>query len=455
MNGYSNTRQLFDKAVARLAGSTGIFDPAQKSGDPEASVIVYNGLSWPRGGPVEVSRLPAALREESLEVVDRVTGEVLPCEDVPQTHRIIMFFSPPVPAFGYRVFSVRKSAAQRPPAGSFPIAIKWNQEGWIRSIRDEASGTEMVDAKSPHPFGSVFTTGNRDDYLLKGGTAAAPVVVEGPVARSIEIARQNSPLRRTAITVYSGASYADIAFDVDFQQMAGDSARYAIALPVAGLEQSWIDGAGLVYRTPQDVLPGGGAAQYTPLHFAHFSLNATNGITIANRDAFVLRPDRLFLVASQGLLTKTRDEGTQRLFRTEPRGSRLQTFRFRLAAQMHKPAEWKKFGRELNLPLQAAVIPKTQLTPERGFFSVSHPAVEITAIKPAEYQAGWYMLRLQEMGGEVARNVSITTPFRVLEAVIANTVETPSSARADLSRMTLHPWETVTIVLRLDANSNR
>ncbi len=205
----------------------------------------------------------------------------------------------------------------------------------------------MVDAKSPHPFGSVFTTGNRDDYLLKGGTAAAPVVVEGPVARSIEIARQNSPLRQTAITVYSGASYADIAFDVDLQQMAGDSTRYAIALPVAGSEQSWIDGAGLVYRTPQDVLPGGEAAQYTPLHFAHFSLNATNGITIANRDAFVLRPDRLFLVASQGLLTKTRDEGTQRLFRTEPRGSRLQTFRFRLAAQMHKPAEWKKFGREL------------------------------------------------------------------------------------------------------------
>ncbi len=73
MSGYSNTRQMFDKAVLRLTRVTGILDPAQKSASEEATVLVFNGLSWARGGPVEVSDLPARLRTGPLEVVDRVT----------------------------------------------------------------------------------------------------------------------------------------------------------------------------------------------------------------------------------------------------------------------------------------------------------------------------------------------------------------------------------------------
>jgi hypothetical protein len=357
MSGYSNSRQLFEKAIARLAGSTGIFDPAQRSGEPEATVLVYNGLSWSRGGPVEVSRLPAALRDGTLEVVDRVTGQVLPCEDVPETRRIIRFFSPPVPAIGYRLYAVRKSAARRPLAASFKVDVKWNEQGWITSIRDTTSGTEMVDAKSALPFGSLLVASNRGEYRLEADSAAAPAVFDGPVARHIDIPRRSSLLRRTLVTLYPQAAYADMAFEVDLRQPPGDSARFAIALPVAGSEQLWLDGAGFVYRAPQDVLPGGGAQQYTPLHFAHLGLNAGSGVTVANRDAFMMRPDRLFLVASENLLTRTRDEGTQHLYRTEPRGSGLQTFRFRLAVQGRSGADWKKFGQELNLPLDALVDP--------------------------------------------------------------------------------------------------
>ena len=70
----------------------------------------------------------------------------------------------------------------------------------------------------------------------------------------------------------------------------------------------------------------------------------------ANRDAFLYRPDGLFLIASEGLIAETRSEGTQRLFRTEPRGSNVQSFRFRIGVQRGRASDWKRFGEEFSLP---------------------------------------------------------------------------------------------------------
>ena len=234
--------------------------------------------------------------------------------------------------------------------------------------------------------------------------------------------RDGSPLRRTTATVYAGATFADLAFDVDLGAFSSQSGRIGIALPLSDSEQLWLDGAGFVYRVPEDMLPGGSARQFTTVHFAHSGPAGAPGVTITTRDAAMMLRDGTFLVASQGLRTQTRDEGTQMLHRTEPRGADLQQFRFRVARHSGGPAEWKRFGQELNLPLQATIIGSTELPVQQSFLGVDAANVVVSAFKPSEADAGWSVIRLQEIGG-VAGVVRVTAPFPVREAYYANTVE--------------------------------
>ncbi len=237
---------------------------------------------------------------------------------------------------------------------------------------------------------------------------------------------------------------------MDLSSFGDRSGRIAIALPVNRAEQLWLDGAGFVYRVPQDQLPGGAAAQLTTLHFAHTAVPGKAGLTIGTRDASMLLRDGSFLVASYGLRTETRDEGVQRLERTEPRGSNVQTFRFRLAVQGTSQAEWKRFGEELNLPLQSYVTSSVDLPSEQSFLRVARPNVVISAFKAAEADPGRYVIRLQEIGGEAADDVRIDSPFRITDAVYADIVERPTSTKADVSRIRIRPWQTLTILVRME-----
>lgn len=449
MGAYSNTRQLFDKGISRLAGATGIFDPAQRQTGEEASVLVYNGLSWARGGPVEIERIPAALRKVPLEVVDRVTHQVLSCEDVPGTSRRVLFYAPDIPPMGYRLFTLRKSTNQPQTAKNFRIELQTDEQGWIRSIRDR-NGSEMLHGSAGRAFGSLLFAKRSGSYEVIPVGAAKTSIFDGPVSRRVEITREKSPLRRTVATVYHDSSWVDLAFDVDLGSFGEDSGRVAVALPFDSSEQLSLDGAGFVYRVPQDMLPGGSARQFTSLHFAHSAKPGTTGVTIGTRDAALLLRDGTFLLASQGLRTETRDEGTQRLERTEPRGSNVQTFRFRLATHGTRAAEWKRFGYEFNLPLQAAVTASSDLADQRSHLGVSNPNVVITAFKSAEATPGWFVIRLQEIGGQATPNVAISSTFGIIEAVYANTVEVPTANKADINRLTLKPWQTVTIMARME-----
>jgi hypothetical protein len=63
----------------------------------------------------------------------------------------------------------------------------------------------------------------------------------------------------------------------------------------------------------------------------------------------------LFVLTAENLEARTRDEGLQHLFRTEPRSTPVQSFRFRIALQEEDPGRWKRFGAEANLPLRAVI----------------------------------------------------------------------------------------------------
>jgi hypothetical protein len=104
----------------------------------------------------------------------------------------------------------------------------------------------------------------------------------------------------TIITTYRDDAYVDLQFDVDlnfYYKDAGENQQYAVALPVPKGLQMYVDGAGFVFRAPQDLLPGGGAARYTPVHFIHLQQASDWGLTLANKDSAYATPDLMFPVA--------------------------------------------------------------------------------------------------------------------------------------------------------------
>jgi hypothetical protein len=449
MAGFSSANQQFDKALRQLAGHRAHVPYLLQEFDVDGpfTVMVYNGLSWTRNGPVVVERLPKDLGGSPLEVVDLASGEKLPCQDEPGTPRRLLFFARNVPATGYRLYSIQKSKEPvKPSSDTFPIRVAWNAEGWITSVLDEKSGHEMLDPRPGQPFGSLFSllSGRVRVYQIAEDGKGSVQSEEAPVARRIEIRRPGS-LLSTVVTLYREAPYADLRFDLDMRTVPPGINGHALALPFPQGKETFLNGAGFVYRVPDDRLPGGGAVDRLAVHFTHFKQASSWGITLANRDAFFWGPDPIIR------LTRIPPEvaaGGRNLLRSEPTVSTTQSFRFRVGVQGPEPYEWERFGSELNLPLRVMPVSSTTQPSKRAFFEVSDPGVQLLAFKPAEDRQGWYVLRLQEIGGHVAQNVKLTAPFPVAQALLANTVERPLGSVIDLSAISMKPWETQTILLK-------
>jgi hypothetical protein len=438
MTGFSNSEQLFRKALEHLGPGPGT-----------NTLLVFNGLSWQRGGLVRVENVAAELRDGPLTIIDLAAGKPVPYEDVPGTHRQIVFFAHDVPAVGYRMYSIAKgtSAAAR---GEFSVDVKCDETGKLTSIVDRTSGREFLPRDSARPFGSLFVGRGRRGFQPVDTVPAEVNSVDGPVQNRLEIARKGSALPLTVVTTYPGEHYADLRFDVDlgFYSSAPENQQFAIALPLSKGQQMFVDGAGFVIRIPEDLLPGGGAPRYTPVHFTHVQQASDWGVTLANQDSAFVTPDLLFPVANESRMAQTRESGTQKLFRTEPRGSPVQSFRFRIAAQPEQAWEWERMGAELNLPLRAVFTQPASDPPARGFFELNRPEVQLLAFKPAESGGGRYILRFQEISGREVRGIKLVTALRFSDATIASTVEEPHMQSVDLSNFSLRPWETLTVLVR-------
>ncbi|MDE0105681.1 MAG: hypothetical protein OXN89_25160 [Bryobacterales bacterium] len=444
--GYSNAEQQMRRALDRLAGS------AERASGKKA-LMVYNGLSWRRSGPVVVKGLPAALHDGPLVAVDLVSGEALPCEDIPNTKRHVQFFARDIPAVGYRMYSIEPAQGEVSTADvGFQLEGGWDESGRLVSILDRSTDRDLLLSESGRPFGGLYVAIDRKEHREAPLGPAATRVVEGPVSRRVYLERPGSALPLTILTTYREAAYADLAFDLDLSVLREESANhqaYGVALPLAESRDLFVDGAGFVARVPMDRLPGSDSPQYTPGHFTHAPRTADWGVTLANKDGFCIRPDMLFLVSWEDMLVQTREEGVQRVFRGEPQSSPIQRFRFRIAAQPSDPGTWKRFGAELNLPLRSRFVPSEGVPASREFFRVSHPNVWLLAFKPAESRPGWYMLRLQENSGSLAQRVEIQTFLPISEARVANTVEELTGSNFDLASFSMEAWQTRTVLVRV------
>lgn len=450
LNAFSNTEQILRRSILRLAvpgQEHQLMNPVSGTNDT-ATIIVYNGLSWTRGGPVVVDRLPLALREGPIEIRDLESGQLVSYEDVPGTKRHILLFAQNVPSIGYKAYRISKGSGEsKTGAQPFSTKLLWNSAGWITSIVN--GQRELLPVDAAKPFGRILISQNNGELRPDETGPARVSVVDGPVSRRIEWARAGSALPLTVATFYREEPYFDLRFDVDLtmgQALTGANLRYAIALPFRA-EETFVDGAGMVVRMPEDILPGGKAPQSTPVHFVHYGQQDGWGATVANIDAALLRPDGSFLLAADNLASATRDEGLVRLFRTEPRSSGVQTFRFRIAIQDHNVETWKRFGAEANTPLRAVVTTAAPASPHRGYFDVSDKRIQILAFKASEFQSGLHVLRLQEISGSSVNDVSVKSPLQLGSAQAANLVEQPLGGPVDLLKLSFRPWETKTILL--------
>lgn len=448
---YTNAVQQFDKALLRLAGAEDVSDPPfVRRDDSELRLMVYNGLSWERSGPVVIGRLPSKLRTGPLAAEDVATGQRLAVEDVPGTHRQVLFYARDVPSAGYRVYRIHSGEAPAPPA-EIPLEVTWSETGEIRSIRDRRSGREALERDPKHGFGALLVSRNRGALQPEPLPPAKAQASDGPVTRRLRFERPGSALPLVEVTLYRGAPFADFRFDLDLGPLRRTATRhisYAVSLPLAAGRTTYFDGGGFVLRDPEDFLPGGAAPHRMPVHFVHFAGDGGGGVTLANRDAFAMRPDRVWVLASDALETETREEGKQPLDWVEPAGSSRRSFRFRLAFQTAEPWQWKRLGEELILPLRAVRAPSAEIPPEQSFFELSSDHVQLLAFKPAEHRPGWHLIRLQEIGGREASGVRLTSFLRLSGAERATLVEEPGGSPLDLSNLALKPWETLSLLVR-------
>ena len=141
--------------------------------DPKGTLVVFNPLNWQRSGMVEIDL------QKDLELVDQVTGEVVPYQvlsvrptaqpELPFSYQRVRFLARDVPALGYKCYSKR-------PAKSSPATAQAGMEttlenayyrltldaesGAVSSIFDKELNQELVNASSPYRFDQyLYVTG--------------------------------------------------------------------------------------------------------------------------------------------------------------------------------------------------------------------------------------------------------------------------------------------------------
>lgn len=153
-------RRSLERVLSRSLSALGEVIPAGPG-----SVVLFNPLSWDRGGVVEME----IGRGQGL--VDPSTGLAIPLESRREgpVYRRVRFMAPEIPGLGYRTLALRPMPVAQKPAVSADSQVLENrwyrveldpERGGIRSWRERATGREWVDASQPLALGQwVYVTG--------------------------------------------------------------------------------------------------------------------------------------------------------------------------------------------------------------------------------------------------------------------------------------------------------
>jgi alpha-mannosidase len=448
---------LFSATTAAQSSAEHLARGIDTSGDG-TPIIVWNTLSWPRTGVVQVER-PAGLRRPSVISPD---GAPVPVQKLPGGD--LLFLATDVPPMGYAVYRI----VSGPAAMGWPLEVsktrlenafvhvKLNANGEVTSLIDKTEDREVLagpgnelqlfdDRPMNWEAWDVEDVGDGDKRPVPRATSVE-VVEDGPVRAAIEVRRtigQSTWVQR--IVLHGDSPCVEFETTVDWHE---DRRMIKVAFPVA---VRWPTAAfeiqfGYVER-PTHRNTSWDAAKYEVCAHRWMDLSdATYGVSVLNDCKYGcdVRGNvmRLTLLRAPKEPDPQADLGEQ-------------TFRYAIVPHVggHGDEAVTRWGYEFNVPLRRTVAEPTRGDGpvERSFFAVDEPAIVLDTVKPAEDGDG-LILRLYEAHGGRARG-RLTTSLPLVSSVETDLLEREAIGEAvpfenDGLDLELGPFEVRTLRVR-------
>ncbi len=456
---------------------------------PRGSLIVFNTLNWRRNALVNFDL------EKGREIVDPSTGVVVPVEIVENSAKLtkVRFLATDVPAFGYKVYELRRTKAEPQPAQTLQTTTLENRyyrveldpaSGAVRSIYDKQLGKELVNQQSPYRFGQyLYVSGGdtRPNTLLQYRTIELEpklTVAGARDGRLLSVTREpyglvarmqsidtNTSAITTEIRLFDDEKKIEFVEDIDKAAVRMREAVY-FAFPFAmdhpHFEYEIQNG---VVDPDKNMYPGAGHEWFSVQHWAAVEQDGVSGavmpldaplITFGDiyRGAwpkqFGVRPGNIFSYAMNNYWSTNYDA-------SQGGHTRLR-YIVTSAASADAPA-LSRMGWEEATPLELdevtaqdkALPPANDAQAQAtSYLTVEDPALLVEDWKPAEDGNGT-ILRFLDLGG-AERQVAVHIPLLDL----AHAIETDAVERdkqelplvgAHVFHFTIAPHQIVTVRL--------
>jgi hypothetical protein len=476
-------------------------DGPQSSG--ERSIVVFNPSAWER---TDVVCLSAQSGSHISRIIDKRWGKAVEFDT--DSDGTVYFIAEKIPATGYAAFGIAeepgasKTTIQRRPGNAIEnelLRVAVSDSGAIEAVTDRTTGLELVPQ-----------TGVRLNQLLRESQGkvsscapdkASDVVAEtGKIVARLTTGRPESCLPETSYVLYRGLDRLELRNELNtaklpFDDITRGQAQYFFAFPFQ------LDAKDLEIRPeaqygflqlPQDYLPGARNDSVSSQHVIALT-NPGRAVLIAHRQAFrFVFPGKALLPASRShapsalvgnwplpeaivyskVLAHT-DQGEMRFtgvtnFTTvEPGLGSWKVFDYAIRATgAFDSVAGFRFGEEFNKPVQVFDATFGEVATQ-SFFSTDQPGVRVVAVKAAERSPAEvvvtsppppatpskrFVIRLQEITGQPARNVHVRLPVAVKGAEIVNLTEMrvlKTNLPVEPLTVELQPFQTLTVRIQI------
>lgn len=422
---------------------------AQQIHMPSSSLLVFNSLSWPRSGLVELDldrdKIVTEFPERTpvpFEVLTERTG-----------YRHVRFLAKDVPSMGFKCYAIEvqheaskastaSAGEQTETQGNVIENAYYRVEadeatGAVKSIFDKQLNRELVDVSSPYRFNQyLYVEGGTDDSQIVHMRRSLPLAelriipsfggrVVGfratPFGKilTLEAKSLHTPSVRTEIILYDAEKKLEFVNHITKEPVRGKEAAY-FAFPVAApkpsfqyeIQNGWVDPS-------KDMLKGAGLEWFSVGHWAKAAC-ANWEVAIVPVDAPLMTlgdinrgtwPEE-FHPKSSTMFSYVLNNYWHTNYRAEQGGEF--TFRYLItSAATLLPANLARWGRAMMMPLETSEViaqdkvgnPNRPLEPvPTSFLQVDAPGVVVEDWKAAEDGNG-SVLRLLETAGAETKTV--------------------------------------------------
>jgi len=407
------------------------------------AVAVYNALSIEREDAVEVTvaftgTVPNAVTAYNPE------GQPVPTQILERDgDSLRVLFLAKVPAVGYAIYDVRPGTNSTLPSSLSVTAnslenarykVSLNANGDIGSVFDKSLNRELLSAPARLSFHSEnpaqWPAWNMDwedrQKPARGfveGPAEIRIVESGPARVSLEVKRttENSTFtQQIRLAAGSGGERVELFNNFDWRSF-GASLKADFTFTAANRDAAFADKVGVSVRDNDkptrfemplqqwmDLTDAGGGYGVEVMSDSKYGSDKPDNNTL-----------RLTLLYTPGTRGGYRDQGTQ----DQGRHQLLYALAGHKGDWNEGRAAWQ--AARLNQPLRA-FLPEAHPGNARTFslLSVSSDQVQVEAVKKAE-DSDEIIVRLQELTGQPAENLSLRFPVTITSAREVNGQEAP------------------------------